>query len=300
MSPLILIAMLLDHFVFHRAMWGFIPQTARDIYFYTVLMSTPHVLASSFSFFDAEYFEHYQRQMALPLALIIVGCLLIPLLTGHDIFFLILVTWNMMHYMGQQFGVAKMFADFPNRSLRVLHWIGVVNSAIFYLAIYTPTFHGIELRPYVLSFALIMLIPIMGIGARIAWSVNNQARLFLGAIYCEFLVSVLAFYLNYALFVVLAPTLVHAVTALIFYSAHDQNRALENRNVIYRAWMRLGWPRVMMVPMIAVLVGVPLSLSNEQWWVSTFLVICGAIHYYTESIIWKRGTPHRKYLSVKE
>ena len=102
------------------------------------------------------------------------------------------------------------------------------------------------------------------------------------------------------MFSVLIPRIVHDTTAFTFYINHDYNRnRVSTRNFIYRHTNKLCVPVPLACPLLALGVnGLLIGFTNMS--VNPFFYApITMIHYYTERLIWRRGTIHRKSVFIR-
>ena len=161
------------------------------------------------------------------------------------------------------------------------------------------------------------------------------AALVLNALYCQryarsglgktflwanvFLV-VSSFYLyveSYYFFAILIPRLVHDATAYIFYVTHDYNKhAVEPKNALYRWTKRYSLSVFIVLPVLSFFIAFVLQAYGDMavaWLTQAVfgveirkVVTLGVLgyfalmHYYSEAITWKAGSPYRQFISFSK
>ncbi len=106
-------------------------------------------------------------------------------------------------------------------------------------------------------------------------------------------------YLFFAFFVI---RFVHDMTAFTFYVVHDSNRnspALNNS--FYALFKKIKLPLLIIVPVVSIGIALLLRLGVGDTMIATaILATIGFVHYYLESIMWKRESLHRQHISFNK
>jgi hypothetical protein len=94
---------------------------------------------------------------------------------------------------------------------------------------------------------------------------------------------------------------IHDCSAFLFYITHDVNRNKVTRhNYIFRLLRANGYVLLFVTPALAIMLGLLLrtSITNQNA-IYLLIIYLGVTHYYLESHMWKRESPHRQHIAVK-
>jgi hypothetical protein len=128
-----------------------------------------------------------------------------------------------------------------------------------------------------------------------------KVRLYIFLVSSFFLVSYYFVLAGYIFFAVLAFRFVHDVSAFAFYITHDYNRNLsENKNWFYKVTSFLPLPIILLTPILAF--GFAYLLRSVTGGIAigySIIILVSMCHFYLESVMWKRNSPHRQYVLVE-
>lgn len=295
--PIVFLVVVCDWFFMDKALRNLMQINPMQILWYVILFGAPHIVASTVAYWDKEYCRYYKK----PLLMGIAGALAISYATylflPEVVGFLLLTSITMVHFVGQQAGISKMFLRQPVEYFRLWQWSMVVISCIVAATV------GFEsgqnylqyvshaswlLGAYLLFTTYLVVLMIKQLPSwRRAW--------YLLFTHAMAVCVVLFLVLDYPFFVVLVPRMVHDLTAFVFYTAHDASRLQQSRgNYLYRllhfrpAYVLLGLP----------LVSISLALLLSNLLPPVIILAIAYFHYYIEGVAWKNGTPHRQNLSL--
>jgi len=104
--------------------------------------------------------------------------------------------------------------------------------------------------------------------------------------------------LEYFIFALIIPRVIHDVTAFIIYSNHDANKySIKKNNFIYAKLKSLPVPVWVLSPTLGI--AIAFIVNNINPWFALYSVfIFELLHYYIESFIWKKGGTHRSYFKI--
>ena len=103
--------------------------------------------------------------------------------------------------------------------------------------------------------------------------------------------------MDYSVFVILMPRVIHDITAFMIYCGHDQNRNRhEYKNFLHGFFSFLRIPPLLMNPILAISIAFVVDYYTSHQTTLMVIVFFGLLHYYMEGIIWKRDAIHRKSL----
>jgi len=116
-----------------------------------------------------------------------------------------------------------------------------------------------------------------------------------------FFFSYLFILTGYIFLAFFAVRFIHDLSAFAFYATHDQNRnSTQRKNYIYKLLEIVPLPVLILTPLVAVGFAYLARVTTDGLTIGyVVLVLLGMSHYYLESIMWKRDTPHRKHISVQ-
>ena len=313
-APLALGIMAFDQLALGGAWQKVMPASPYAFFFYAVIFNLPHIVCSSFMLLNREYMTHYKR----PLTGVVVGAIALtfgagaliaysglPPMTGYIVSIFIFAAITLYHVFMQQLGLNKMFARDGHWAFNVIAWSNILPGAGAYLLMFmygNP--QADSLYPIIYNWSVILGLVGVGIASVLYVFCYVRSQTKVGRIYliANWLTSVagLAAIINeYWLFALVVPRVIHDLTAFTVYINHDHNRYLEkgkDSHPIYSPLRRLGVPALVLTPLIAIAIALPISKGyvNVGWF--TFYILA-LIHYGTESFVWKNGTPHRKYIA---
>ncbi|MCB0360942.1 MAG: hypothetical protein KDD44_14940, partial [Bdellovibrionales bacterium] len=107
--------------------------------------------------------------------------------------------------------------------------------------------------------------------------------------------------IDYSFFLILLPRVIHDLTAFAFYMVHDANRNAGSRspNLIYRFLRFSRISPAVLGPLLALGIALPITLQSSQQVGLQIIFVLASTHYLTETVTWRRGTPHRLQISVR-
>ena len=295
---LVIVALIIDS-IFNLGLREALPSSPYQIFIYSLIFGYPHIMASNLIFLDKEYIQFYKSaiiERAIIASLIV---FLVYEAFGINGFYAFFYAWTVLHVTKQQLGIGKMLNQSSSMLYSYWGW-GYTLLAIFLSA--GVGFYGNNIsipRNQMLNIIYIMTVIVVTLAAYLFTRIQKQSgRLYLISNIGLLLLTVYSYYSGLLLFVILAPRIVHDVTAYMFYIAHDTNRNTPAaKNYIYK----LTNPYL---PIWTVCIGLSLIIA---YFVTTkpgnLALLTGLVlsmmHYITESITWRGGTLHRKYLSFR-
>lgn len=297
--PLALILIIFDVVYFDGKLRDTLPTEPETFLIFSILFTLPHILASFFSFLDKEYITHYKSQLIPWLRYVVLFSVFVPLIS-MEIALYTYAIFTMIHVFFQQAGVSKSLMRGSNSYHLYWQWSGVLISTLIYLAIYSQFNFGIS--EY--QFFNTMVWGVIFIFSFFGWLAVSASKTTIGKAYfwnthflpiaCFWFMS-----LGYPILAVALPRIVHDITAFVFYVTHDHNRSLHTKsNLLYRYTSAVGLPIVLVSPVLAILLAYPLQSTGLYYYVLPLLMVFGLMHYYIESFIWKRGTPHMQEIAL--
>ena len=300
---LILIAWLivaLDFLVLKGSIQQRLPKLPEEFIIFAILFNTPHIFASSLTFFDAEYLKYYKTRLLISFFLILISCIAIPQIFGYGLFATIFLTWTIIHVVGQQFGLCVMMTKVKSTDFMVWKWTGLPISVLIYLDVYLDIGNRFLLSKLMFYISLVLFIPFTI--TTITYSLKSKEQLGKIAVLSNYVLVLSAwtfFNINYSFFAILVPKVIHDFTAFSFYIAHDTNRNNNHsHNFLYGPLIKIGIPIIILGPMLAIGLSYTFTQYRGVTWLETLVISMYFFHYYTESFAWKKGSLHRRAISV--
>lgn len=271
----------------------------------SLLLQTPHAIASMFTFADREYVVAYRFTLAKCI-LVGIGTLALILLVGDMPFMACLMAYNFYHQNSQQAGIAAMVARNKSRLHNVWRWMAIFIESMGLLAIMirlSPNVQVLpEAKPIMILLSVLVLVAFGFVGMLVArQSKTDMGRLLIAAHTIMLFVYAGMFALDLPLLMIIAPVVVHDLTAFAFYINHNTNRNRDTKfNVLSRLRNVLPMPELLLTPLMALaVVGVILlSGSTATSYFAFVSILINVIHIYLEGRMWKAGSLHRKYTLV--
>lgn len=297
--PILLSIVFIDMFVLDYRLLPYLGVEALFSPFYVILFLLPHIIASFFSFLDREYVSYYKRHLFIYLPLLLTGT---ALLLYYDfvwglIFFLVNDMW---HGVRQQVGVGLILGARPGMMHRLWTFVSFFVGSLAYVYMVRPTAFADGLVPYISPalftgialLIVIMLVQLYRSPAQVRWYIFFVSILF---VCCYFFILS-----DYIFFSILAFRAVHDITAFAFYITHDYNRAKGGyRNYLYSRITSVPRHIIFLTPVLGVALAYVIRMVTDQMMIgfSIVILICMS-HFYLESVMWKRGSPHRQFVKI--
>ena len=296
-----------------------LPTKPSHFLLFQILFGTPHILASTFVLVGSrdylKFFQHKLLLVTLAIAVFFgVGSLFIP----YPVFYVLVAGWTVVHVLKQQHGVARGVCPLPNWAFYTLLSLSVLAGLFVYIGIFLKNrldaeqTHAIKIVAGTLSTVLVLC----GFYCQ-KYIKTTFGRSFLWA-NILLVVSSFYFYLqHYYFFAILVPRLVHDATAYAFYVTHDYNKHHQHpQNTLYRLAARLKMNIFLVLPLCSFALAFVLQAYGDHW-VSVLTEYCLGIavpkaitlgvlgylalmHYYSEAITWKQGSPYRQFIGFSK
>lgn len=308
----------------------FLPVTPGQWALWAIIFNFPHIVSSLMTLIDREYWTFYKSKLIKALAgfsaLVLTITYAVPALASSLVnsvvqaaFFTFFATYTMYHVLSQQFGIGMMMMRVTQTN-RYQLWRATATIAT--TCLYFLVFARDPLSKIVISgIAAIDVLKVASlvmvfVSTLVALTLIKQSKRRLGSLYC--LANVLMLWvtwafmmLDYTVFVILIPRLVHDLTAFIIYATHDHNRnKVEKPNLLYRYFQWLPLSPLILCPLLAI--AVANGIESSTAWVDSQLLVAGLppflqisvqvifiasfMHYYIESFVWKRESIHRHHV----
>lgn len=270
----------------------------------SLLLQTPHAMASLFTFADREYITNYKATL-IKCGFVGLGTLALIILVGDMLFMLCLLIYNSYHQCSQQAGISAMVARNKSRLHETWRWMSIVIHLIGFLAILGRNEPGLYVAPgltLALGVTSVLFLAAFGlVSLQLARQSKTQMGvLLIGAQAAMLYVYAIMYVLNLPLLMILAPVVVHDLTAFAFYINHNANRNRETRHNFFSKLRNIvPVPELILTPMVAM--GLGLCMVTTGINTTTFAIwaiLWNVMHIYVEGVIWKAGSPHRQHTLV--
>lgn len=290
--PVCLAVIAADDFWWDGYLARTLPHSPQDLAWFTLFFVLPHIVASSLLLCNRAYLKHYSRMLKQGF----VGCaalaFLLPLLIPMNLWLLIFGLLTIHHVLAQQFGMAVGLARANTRLAHAWKWTGLIAGVLVYYLFYysktVPPEHADTL--FILTATSIAVFGLLT-GITFARSGNTQAILYGWANFAMIAVAYIAIKTEYFFFAVLAPRMIHDLTAFSFYVVHDINQERSHA-------ARLRLLRFIPVALITPVLAIALASSLKSFAALAVIQFLTLFHYWTERFTWRSGTPHRQYVSL--
>ncbi len=298
--PVVVFITAIDWWYFDAALLPYMGITSLLLPLYLLFFELPHIVASFIGFFDKEYVQFYRRHLLFGLPLLLAGfailLYLVPLVAIGT--YLAATTY---HVMRQQTGIALMFGVVKNSLHAQWSWCAVLVTAVMYVALGLPQMISSEVASVLSLVVPLALGALAFLSVRIMHRTSNTFGIrYVAATMVMLLASYTLLSFGYLFLAVFIIRFVHDVTAFMFYITHECNRnRSEIKNIFYQLIPFVPHSLVIIVPSLAIAIGLATRevVSNAE---ALFIVIMflSFVHYYLESIMWKRESLHRKQVRL--
>ncbi|GEM_PF-940589 len=297
--PVLLTIVLVDMFLLDSRFLPHLGVEALFSPFYIILFLLPHIIASFFSFFDRQYVRYYKKHLFVYLPLLLTGTALLLYynFVWGLVFFLLNDIW---HGVRQQVGIGLILGAKPGILHRLWTLVPFFVGSVAYVYIVHPSAYLDAIVPYISPALLIGEILILLIMIAEMWVSPAHVRLYIFLVSMLFVFSYFFILTGYIFLSILAFRSIHDITAFSFYMTHDYNRAKGGSlNYLYALISKVPIRVMLLTPVLGILIAYLIRASTEKltFGFSIIILICMS-HFYLESVMWKRGSPHREFVKV--
>lgn len=317
--PLSLLVQLIDASFLHDYLKNSLPSSPTHFLLFQILFGTPHILASAIVLVgNAEYRKFYKRNIIGFTFLVAVvfglGSLFIP----YKVFYVLVAAWTVYHVIKQQHGVARGVCRLPKWAYYFLLTLSIAAGLFIYIGIFLKNsleVHEVALIKLVVSSLCTCMILTAIYCLRYIRTKMGQWFLWANVL---LVVSSFYFYVQQHYFLaILVPRLVHDATAYVFYVTHDFNRHHQRpQNLLYRYATQFNINIFLVLPLSSFALAFVLQAYGDLWVSLVTQLFFGIeihkvitvgllgyfalLHYYTEAITWKLGSPYRNYIGFSD
>ncbi len=280
-----------DHYLWDGDLARTLPHSPQDLAWFTLFFVLPHIVASSLLLCNREYIRHYSKPLSYGFVACAVLAFLLPLVVPMNLWLLGFGLLTIHHVLAQQFGMATGLSRATGKLATAWKWTGLVAGVlVYYLFYYSKTV--VPERAELLFVTTTTVVSVFGVltGLTFARAANRQVMAYGWLNFAMIAVAYFAIRTEYFFFAVLAPRMIHDLTAFSFYVVHDVNRGREQGRWVFLKFI----PIAMVTPVLAIL----LASSLKSFVALAVIQFLTLFHYWTERFTWKSGTPHRRYVSL--
>lgn len=313
--PVCLLLQGMDGWFWHEYLRENLPSSPTHFLLFQIMFGTPHIIASATLLVtNGDYFRHFRRKVLWMTAVVAVvfgvGSLFIP----YRVLYIAVACWTVLHVLKQQHGVARGVCRLPEWAFRLLLWLSVAAGIFIYIGIFLNQSLDAGQAATIRQVAGVLCAALLVSGLVCQRYADTAfAKWFLWANIGLVLSSYYLYVHQYYFLAILVPRWVHDATAYLFYVTHDYNK---HNSVPQNAFYR--WAAVCKLPIMLVL---PLFTFASAFLLQAYgdtvvnffsqhlfgitwhkvvtvglLGYLGLLHYYTEAITWKQGSPYRRYI----
>ncbi len=292
-----------------------LPHSPGYFFVLQIIFGTPHIIASTIILFgNPDYRQLYKTRlllMTLALALVFgLGSVFLP----YWVLYGIVAAWTVFHVLKQQYGIARGVCRLSEGQFNSLLAISALTGLLIYLGIFADyRLNPDQLSAFkiTLSGLCLALIVITGFCQK-----DIREPLAAGFLWVNPVMIVSSFWFyseSYYVLAILAPRLIHDLTAYYFYLCHDYNRHHRRpANGLYRIAQRLKIPTLAVLPALSIAFALILQNYADAWLAPLTQIMfdnpvpraaslglvgyLALMHYYSESFTWKKDSPYRRYI----
>jgi len=289
-----------DQVFFEKALLPYMGLTSLFLPLYLLFFEMPHIIASFLGFADREYIQRYKFSLSVVLPLLLLGVGFLMYLNFMAAVLLYLCA-TMYHVIKQQTGIALILGARKNTGHQVWSFLALWITTILYVILILPELLSFSVANVVNYVVLGSVAVFLLVGT---WIVHRTpkmvAKKYIALTTLMVLMSYVFILFGYIFLAFFLIRFVHDVTAFYFYIVHEMNRNSQSiKNVLYRHLPLLPISLIILVPGLAIVIGLTTrSVLVDQQVLFGVIIILGFAHYYLESIMWKRSTPHREHIAV--
>jgi hypothetical protein len=314
--PLCLALQAADVLWFGHALRIELPSEIHPTMWAHAAMGTPHIIASNVLLLtNLEYVRAYKRRVAFTMVWI-AAFFAFTGLVPYDVAFAVLGVLTIAHVFHQQMGIGKGVSRCSPRPYAWWSWTGIAMGAVVYNTMYLGHRLAPAAKAVVDALAVGLVVAFVALSFVCHRSAQGaKGKWFLWANVAMAVTSAHFFFTGWLFLAALAPRLVHDTTAFAFYVVHDRNRhGVEPKNALFRAVAPLRLGTFWVAPAVAILLTFLLQRFGDQGLRAVIEPVFGTLppqplslyavvfltlmHYSTEAVTWKKGSPYRAYVPV--
>lgn len=312
--PICGLIFLLDHWVLNYKLRASLHQFPQDYIILNSVFGLPHILASSYILFrHLDYYQHYKQRISLAAIVIIIGLAVAAMTLSYAVMFFLIVSISAAHLLNQQFGLGNMLCRLSGPLYKIWCWSSIAAAIILFTAMFQRSIYSpaqIELLDTCVLGLIAIHISLTVFWARRLDADNKIGRLFLFGNSAMIVVAVLLYRANYYFLAVLAPRVIHDLTAFYIYLTHDKNRLQAKGDApLQQLCLKFIW--LWPIAFICLAYFLLYQLDHSLEWAAknilnletpikislALITFLNLFHYYTETFTWGKESPYRNYLA---
>ncbi len=316
--PVLLVIVIIDISFMNTAILSALPDRPDEWVLWVVVFILPHIISSFITMADSENVKTYGSKLRLAMVVLVIASIFIngvipSFLSGSNLyqfqlaFFAIFGFSTIFHVLSQQFGICLILGRIrPTSNFNYFKWSAVILSFLLYMVVFSSeqlsalNDSGDIVRECSFLLIITLLLLVFYFGLKVFVTSKTKVGGIYIALNVFMLVSVSMFIvMEYYIFALIIPRIIHDISAFIFYSNHDDNKfRYKENNYIYLLIKNIPLSVRVVSPILGVAIAYVINMISA--WVLLYLIIVlEFLHYYIESFIWKTGGNHRKYLKIK-
>jgi hypothetical protein len=280
-----------------------LPTSPENWMLFTLFFGTPHIVASSLLLVGIkEYRRHYFRRLLIWALCILAALFGLNALVSYDVLYALIAGWTVKHVLGQQFGIGNSVARCKGWTYKLWQSAAFIAGTAAYLIMHLGSSWTQESMQYARILIGAMLLVVVALGLRLDGVCESKTgRTWIRANTALVITSVATLLLGYPFFAVLIPRVIHDTTAFMVYGVHERNRGSMTPD---RPSWRLPVVGLALTVIVSLVVqrfldGPLVSLGHRfglqlvypvSLYFAGFLAL---IHYCSEAVTWRSGSPYR-------
>jgi len=310
--PGALIVYLVDFLFLGKVFKGEFPSNSQNILIMLIFLGLPHVLAGFLIVFSRwTYISFYKFRIAF----FVIFIVFLSVLGGYYFYYFDYIViflgaiFGVFHVVKQQYGVLYRGHFIKNFYSMTSVFFSFLIGVFIYLGIFFREVISDDFLGYI-GVIVVILCFLLSVFSFVSCDFSLK-RLSLTCFWVNPVLIVFCafFYIQeYFLLAIITPRLIHDLTAYFYYIDHEQRFFRKKENSTFFGLLS-SWnvPVFLILPMSSIVVAiflfmyedviihfskhVTLQLIGYDFLPSSILWFFVAMHYYTESFMWKRGSP---------
>jgi hypothetical protein len=293
--PIALALIAVDVLFLERWLQSVLPTDPDTMPVFPYLFVLPHIVSSTVILLDRAYLAHFGRRLAMASAALFILAIGTQYGPFRVVLFSLFNLFTVYHVAQQQFGITRMLCRSQRWEHPIWSWSGVFLMASVLLSFYAKVL-DIDLHVAFLPLVTLVTAPLF-LWASIRLHQHSKRAIGTGYLWSNTLLvgfTLVSYWSGYAFFMLLLPRLIHDYTAYVFYTVHDTNRnASAPHNILFRNLRFTRLPTTALTLIVGVVLAAPITANMGFVNVRVLFIYLTMLHYYTEGITWKSGSPYR-------
>lgn len=285
------LVVIIDVFFLNRSILSLLPNSITQFTWYYFIFGLPHIVASFVPYFSREYASYYKktiyRGLTITFLLLAFFLLFLP-----NLFIYFFIGYTMYHVGWQQIGMCRKYIHNKNQ-YRVWSVSAITTAVTLALSVGGESLVDIPKNVHIFLQSVGTLSLLIFILSSIPlWKQGEYVI----TTFLIFALSAVAILNGYYIIGILMIRCIHDVSAFIIYIRHDTlYHKNKHQNRLYTLCNIQPKYIIIFLPLFAMSVSFVLQYYSNVLFILIAFVL-SLMHYYLESIVWKRGTLHRNTL----